>query len=425
MPRTRSDPDLPPESHIPEVAFPYENSFALTGSPTTHNKRSLYSTGNENGWSVMEMLLCLRLYDIYGLRTDHNSSFDDVVKLISQCMRTREESEISLFLKNAGVSAGVSNDLLCGAVPAVDITETTTKIQRISKKTVKSTKKSSQSRAPNTRRPPKAGYEPCDHDGPCTIENGCSCAKAGSNCEKFCGCSIEICTLRYSGCRCKSSCTTNACPCYASGRECDPELCLSCGSGVHPAVISTIKKQISNFCSYSMCGNVGLRRNERKRVAIGNSDVQGWGLFILEPALKGELIIEYKGEVVSNEEAERRGVVYDKLGCSYLFDLNPDFAIDATRLGNAVKFMNHSDESSSNCFPEIKAVDGEQRIGLYARRNIEAGDELTFDYKYTLDAAPDWAKEKEPTTSKNKGKKRHDDTGIGSKGKKKRAKKSV
>jgi histone-lysine N-methyltransferase EZH2 len=124
---------------------------------------------------------------------------------------------------------------------------------------------------------------------------------------------------------------------------------------------------------------------------VARSDIQGWGLFILEKAAKNDLILEYTGEVISHNEAERRGVLYDRFGCSYLFNLNKESVVDSTRMGNIAKFVNHSDRNDRNCYPCIKIVDGTHRIGLYAKRPIEAGEELTFDYQYTKETAPAWA----------------------------------
>ena len=50
-------------------------------------------------------------------------------------------------------------------------------------------------------------------------------------------------------------------------------------------------------------------------------------------------------QIITSEEAERRGQVYDRQGATYLFDLDyveDVYTVDAAHYGNISHFVNHS-----------------------------------------------------------------------------------
>ncbi|OEJ88633.1 Histone-lysine N-methyltransferase, H3 lysine-4 specific [Hanseniaspora osmophila] len=120
----------------------------------------------------------------------------------------------------------------------------------------------------------------------------------------------------------------------------------------------------------------------RKPVTFARSSIHNWGLYALEPIAAREMVIEYVGEIIRQPVAEMREKTYIKsgIGSSYLFRIDENTVIDATKKGGIARFINHCCDPS--CTAKIIKVGGTKRIVLYALRDIAANEELTYDYKF-------------------------------------------
>lgn len=125
------------------------------------------------------------------------------------------------------------------------------------------------------------------------------------------------------------------------------------------------------------CQNDKIGMCRRARVIVAKSTIEGagWGLFNKEALIKGDFVDEYVGELISQEEADRRGIVYDQVNRSYLFNVTTDHVLDASRKGNKARFANHSDKA--NCVTKTVNVNGDLRIGLFAKEDIPPQSEVS------------------------------------------------
>ncbi|XP_050388132.1 histone-lysine N-methyltransferase SUVR5 [Argentina anserina] len=147
------------------------------------------------------------------------------------------------------------------------------------------------------------------------------------------------------------------------------------------------------------CPNRALQNGVRVNLEVFKTEKMGWGVRAGEVILRGTFICEYIGEILDENEANKRRNRYGKDGYGYLYEIDAhindmsrlvegqaQFVIDSTNYGNVSRFINHS------CSPNlvnyqvlVESMDSDRaHIGLYANRDIALGEELTYDYRYKL-----------------------------------------
>jgi SET domain-containing protein len=96
----------------------------------------------------------------------------------------------------------------------------------------------------------------------------------------------------------------------------------------------------------------------------------GYGLFAQESIKKGEMIIEYIGNILTQKEADADAEN------QYLFEVNKTKTIDGSPKWNLARYCNHACEEAANAESDIK----KGRVFIKAIKDIAQGDEIVYDY---------------------------------------------
>nr|CAB98199.1 putative heterochromatin protein [Scoliopteryx libatrix] len=140
-------------------------------------------------------------------------------------------------------------------------------------------------------------------------------------------------------------------------------------------------------CSSDCCNKVVQTGRNIRLTIFRTSNGCGWGVRTEQKIYQGQFICQYVGEVITFEEAEKRGREYDANGLTYLFDLdfnsveNP-YVVDAAHLGNVSHFINHSCDPNLGVWAAwADCLDPNlPMLALFATRDTEIGEEICFDY---------------------------------------------
>lgn len=140
-----------------------------------------------------------------------------------------------------------------------------------------------------------------------------------------------------------------------------------------------------------------MKTEWRNNVYLARSRIAGLGLFAARNMDRNTMVIEYIGQLIRNEIAERNEKLYEQqvshfirlLGKTcfslftstpqnrsgiYMFRLDENTVIDATLCGGLARYINHS--CNPNCVAESVQIDRENRIIIFAKRDIAKGEEV-------------------------------------------------
>jgi len=112
---------------------------------------------------------------------------------------------------------------------------------------------------------------------------------------------------------------------------------------------------------------------------VGPSPMQGVGAFATHRIPSGTRLVEYAGQRLTQAQAEARyPEVVGERHHTFLFAIDAEVVIDAAVDGNEARWINHS------CAPNCDAVIDGGRIWIETIRNVSPGEELAYDYAFTL-----------------------------------------
>ena len=131
-------------------------------------------------------------------------------------------------------------------------------------------------------------------------------------------------------------------------------------------------------CDRSCSVNAGVSNRLSTSFLLKYHDGRQWGLHATTDHEEGDWMGEYRGEMVSREEGERRKRGKIATTPSYLLQVGPRY-LDAEYYGNALRFVNHVCVAP-NCRYEQVWVEGRLHVSVIALRAIQVGEELTVSY---------------------------------------------
>ena len=188
---------------------------------------------------------------------------------------------------------------------------------------------------------------------------------------------VQSCLLLSNNTKAKRPKLTRTDPCF-----CEPDLIneTCCCLNTYCANFA-VQEECGNNCPAGpLCKNKRIQRKQWKQLAVFGAGLKGRGLFVKERCSSGDFIVEYVGVAVRRECLDRLFMEYKSERMLYIMALDTGVYIDARHRGGIARYINHSCEP--NCKVDRWKVRGVLRACVFAIRDIEVGEELSFDYQW-------------------------------------------
>ncbi|KAI3404494.2 SET2 [Candida oxycetoniae] len=189
---------------------------------------------------------------------------------------------------------------------------------------------------------------------------------------------------------------------------------LACGDDSNCINRITSVECVNRHCGCGDdCQNQRFQRRQYANVTVFQTELKGYGLKANSILKEGQFIYEYIGEIIDEPTFRQRMIEYDLKGYKhfYFMMLKNDAFIDATEKGSLARFVNHS--CNPNAYVDKWVVGDKLRMGIFAKREIVEGEEITFDYnvdRYGAQSQPCYCGE--PNCLKFMGGKRQTDAAL-------------
>lgn len=202
------------------------------------------------------------------------------------------------------------------------------------------------------------------------------------------GCDVDPSELTLPGCSCGSpSCSPLSCPClrfglvYAEGGFLEQR--EESGASYSRPVF-----ECNALCACGeSCRSRVVQNGLQTRLCVFRTQNRGWGVVTLETIRRDSFVCEYAGEVIGFEEARRRQLSQTPDDKNYIISVQEHGGsqrlgvtfVDPATAGNVGRFLNHSCQPNLTMVP-VRVHSVVPRLALFSGRDIEPGEELTFDY---------------------------------------------